>query len=109
MTITNITSPEQFASLIKENGSTPILVDFWAEWCGPCRIMNPVLEQLASEESNVKIAKVNVDENPDLAAYFGVMSIPTIIPFKDGEIATSPIIGVTNLHSLKEAVATLSR
>ena len=69
-----------------KKGSVPFLVDFWAQWCGPCQMLGPTLEQLAHDfDGRAKIGKVNVDENPNLAGKFGVMSIPTLILFIDGQ------------------------
>ena len=65
----------------------PVLVDFWAPWCGPCRIVAPHLEELAGEREDLRIVKLNVDENPQTAATYGVMSIPTLLLFKSGQVA----------------------
>ena len=76
-----------FQSEVLESAE-PVVVDFWAEWCGPCKMIAPSLEEISSElAGKVKIAKLNIDENPDLAAKFGVRSIPTLAIFKGGEVA----------------------
>ena len=75
-----------FKSMVLENPK-PVLVDFYADWCGPCKMLAPLVEQVAAESNDYEVYKLNVDEAPELAANFGVMSIPTLIVFKNGEVA----------------------
>lgn len=74
-----------FDSVVMESDK-PVLVDFWATWCGPCRMLGPVIAQIAEERDDIKVCKVNVDDEPELARMFNVMNIPTVLVFKNGEL-----------------------
>ena len=85
-------------TITKENFETevlksaqPVLLDFWAAWCGPCRMLSPIVDEVAEERTDVKVGKVNVDEQPDLAAEFGVMSIPTLLLFENGKLVRQAV------------------
>ena len=82
----NEVTDQNFQAEVLE-GEKPVLVDFWAPWCGPCRIVQPHLEELAGEREDLRIVKMNVDDNPQTAARYGVMSIPTLLLFKQGQVA----------------------
>jgi thioredoxin 1 len=99
--IDNVTD-NNFQAEVLESG-TPVLVDFWAPWCGPCRVIAPHLEELAAEQDNLRVVKLNVDENPQTAARYQVMSIPTLIVFKHGEIAKK-IVGAMPKKRLQQEI-----
>lgn len=93
---------ENFEELVLKS-ETPVLVDFWAPWCGPCRMLAPTLEKLAEETESVVIAKLNVDDNQSLAAKYQVRGIPTLILFKDGDVGKK-VAGVQTLDNLKQFI-----
>ena len=82
-----------------------VLVDFWAPWCGPCRQIAPMIDELAQENPGVKIGKINIDDNPSVAQRFGISSIPTLLVFKGGEV-TESFVGVRPKTALQEALDT---
>ena len=83
-------SRETFDEQVK-NAAKPVLLDFWASWCGPCRMVSPLVDEIAEERDDIFVGKVNGDEEPELAQMFNIMSIPTLLVFKNGEIAASAV------------------
>lgn len=89
MAVITITKENFEAEVLKS--AQPVLLDFWAAWCGPCRMLSPIVDEVAEERTDVKVGKVNVDEQPDLAAEFGVMSIPTLLLFENGKLVRQAV------------------
>lgn len=83
-------SRETFDEQVK-NAAKPVLLDFWASWCGPCRMVSPLVDEISEERDDILVGKVNVDEEPELAQMFNIMSIPTLLVFKNGEISASAV------------------
>ena len=89
MAVVTITKDNFEQEVLK--ASEPVLVDFWAVWCGPCRMMSPIMDEIAETVPGVKVGKVNVDDEDELAAQFGIMSIPSILAFKDGKLVNQSV------------------
>lgn len=104
MAIQEITGTDFEAEVVNGSAEKPVLVDFWAPWCGPCKMLAPLLDELAGDIPEVKFTKINTDENQEAAQRFGVMSIPTLILFKDGK-AVERIIGFTSKENLKKKIS----
>lgn len=95
-------SNENFENEVLKS-ENPVLIDFYAEWCGPCKMVSPIVEQIAKENDNVKVVKINIDDNQDLAVKYGVTAIPTLIVIKNGE-ETNRIVGVASQSEIEEMI-----
>ena len=89
MAILHVNESEFDREVLQDSGT--VLVDFWATWCGPCRMVGPIVDEIAAERSDLKVGKVNVDEQPELAGQFGVMSIPTLVVMKNGKVINQAV------------------
>ena len=89
MSVLHITKENFENEVLKSD--RPVLLDFWASWCGPCRMVSPIIDEIAEETTDKKVCKINVDEQPELAQAFGVMSIPTLVVMKDGEVVEQSV------------------
>ena len=100
MSVLKITGDNFEGEVLKSNKT--VLIDFYADWCGPCRMMSPIIDQIAEEmQDKIKVGKVNVDENQELAMEYGVMSIPTIVIIENGEVKNT-LVGVRDKNEIKE-------
>ena len=89
MSVINI-NKNNFQEVVMHSDKT-VLLDFWASWCGPCRMVSPIVDEIAAERSDIKVCKINVDEQPELAARFGIMSIPTLVVMKNGKVVNQAV------------------
>ena len=87
--VKNITDSDFESEVLKSD--SPVLIDFWAEWCGPCKVLGPVIDEVSNEISEVKFTKLNIDENPETAPKYGIRGIPTVMIFKNGELAATNV------------------
>ena len=102
MSVLKITSENYEEEVLKSD--KPVLIDFYADWCGPCRMMSPIIDEIAKEKADsIKVGKINVDENQDLAMEYGVMSIPTIMIIKNGKVENT-FVGVRDKNEIKAAI-----
>ncbi|MGN1013925.1 MAG: thioredoxin [Butyricicoccus sp.] len=89
MSVVNITKNNFHEEVV--NSEKPVLLDFWASWCGPCRMVSPIVDEIAAERSDIKVGKINVDEQPELAVQFQIVSIPSLVVIKDGRIVNQMV------------------
>ncbi|HOV68762.1 MAG TPA: thioredoxin [Clostridia bacterium] len=101
MSVINVTK-NNFESEVL-NSDKPVLLDFWAPWCGPCRMVAPIIDEIAQEDKSIKVCKINVDEQPELAMKYGVMSIPTLMVVKQGKVVNKSV-GAKNKVSIMSMV-----
>ncbi|MBE6886643.1 MAG: thioredoxin [Ruminococcaceae bacterium] len=102
MSVLNVTK-DTFDAIVTQS-TQPVLLDFWASWCGPCRMVSPVIDEIAEENPQITVGKVNVDEEPELAQAFGVMSIPTLVVIRNGQIVQRAV-GVRPKEQILEMLA----
>lgn len=106
MSVLKISSQNYEEEVLKAD--KPVIIDFYADWCGPCRMMSPIIDEIAEEKvDNIKVGKVNVDENQDLAMEYGVMSIPTIVIIKNGKVEKT-FVGVREKNEILGAIGNIS-